>query len=241
MSKSTPNRACLTCGAELIRYMVGKGVAGPRKYCSDDCKPRCAVEFCDRPAYSKAALCPMHDSQRRRGKPFTESAYASEWKCVVCGADVEKGSGRRRHCSSVCQSQDSRHKGERKSHATCIMCGQDFPLSRGGGGRFQRIDTKWCRDCGRDSPDALRFRNYGITPERYSAALEQGCEICGSVVDKLHVDHDHNCCGPRSRTCGECVRGLICGPCNRALGMFKDDVRSLESAIAYLNRWQGTN
>lgn len=30
------------------------------------------------------------------------------------------------------------------------------------------------------------------------------------------------------------VRGLLCGNCNRAIGLLKDDIKSLERAIEYL-------
>lgn len=105
------------------------------------------------------------------------------------------------------------------------------------GGRFQRTDTLFCRDCGRDSPEATRFKRYGVTIEQYALALAAGCEICGDIVDKLHVDHDHTCCpAERYRTCGDCVRGFLCGPCNRALGMLRDDPAIIRKAIAYLER-----
>jgi hypothetical protein len=70
---------------------------------------------------------------------------------------------------------------------------------------------------------------YGITAEMYAAMLaaQQGqCAICKSIPDGLlHVDHCHET---------ERVRGLLCGNCNRALGLFKDNIKSLEEAITYL-------
>ena len=70
---------------------------------------------------------------------------------------------------------------------------------------------------------------YGLTPDGYADLYnKQGglCAICGLKPDsRLHIDHCH-------RT-GR-VRGLLCGACNRGLGMFHDDISSLEKAVLYL-------
>jgi hypothetical protein len=85
--------------------------------------------------------------------------------------------------------------------------------------------------------------NYGITPKQYADMLEaQGgvCAICGSPDPggKPHfaVDHDHSCC-PGSRSCGRCVRGLLCAKCNNGIGMFADSPDRLRGAIAYLEEY----
>jgi hypothetical protein len=52
------------------------------------------------------------------------------------------------------------------------------------------------------------------------------CAICEEALD-LVVDHDHN--DPN-----EAVRGLLCNPCNRGLGFFRDDPDRLQAAIEYL-------
>lgn len=74
-------------------------------------------------------------------------------------------------------------------------------------------------------------RQYGLTLAAYEDLLIfQGgrCAICPaglSDINPLHVDHCH--------ASGK-VRGLLCGPCNRALGLMKDDTDRLTSAVRYL-------
>ena len=81
---------------------------------------------------------------------------------------------------------------------------------------------------------------YGLTQEAYDALLEsQGgaCGLCGDVVERFHVDHDHSCCPDRT-SCGQCVRGLLCVNCNPMLGQAKDSIERLQCGIRYLERWQ---
>jgi hypothetical protein len=59
--------------------------------------------------------------------------------------------------------------------------------------------------------------------------LQEGkCAICTQLMKKACSDHNHE---TKQR------RGMLCDCCNRALGMFKDSVPILESAVAYLNKW----
>ena len=77
--------------------------------------------------------------------------------------------------------------------------------------------------------DQYLKREYGISLERYEQIADGQdwrCAICGRTA-RLHVDHDHET--------GR-VRGLLCGECNRGIGLFKDDVDSLKMAIEYLKK-----
>jgi len=74
--------------------------------------------------------------------------------------------------------------------------------------------------------------NYGMTCETYAALANKQkhkCAICEIKLtqNKLHVDHCHKT--------GR-VRGLLCGGCNRGLGLFKDSVKALSKAIVYLKK-----
>lgn len=90
-----------------------------------------------------------------------------------------------------------------------------------------------------------RFTQHGITRQRYEQMLAaQGgcCAICrGTEPGKQgwHIDHDHDCCPGRSRSCGQCVRGILCFNCNLAIGLMGDDRARLHAAIAYLERTSG--
>jgi hypothetical protein len=78
------------------------------------------------------------------------------------------------------------------------------------------------------------FSRYGITMEQRDQEFEkQGrkCAVCGSLTPRVksgkwHTDHDHKTAK---------FRGVLCQPCNTALGSVKDDVAVLQSMIAYLN------
>jgi hypothetical protein len=87
--------------------------------------------------------------------------------------------------------------------------------------------------------ERLVERLYNVSPERYRAMRQQQdgrCAICRELPPDgvaLQVDHDHACC-PGEASCGACVRGLLCGGCNRLLSNARDNVAILRAAIVYL-------
>lgn len=84
--------------------------------------------------------------------------------------------------------------------------------------------------------------SYGISIEQYENFLQKQnncCAICFNsfINEKKHpsIDHDHSCCSDK-KSCGNCVRGLICNRCNLMIGLAKDDTIILQNAIKYLRR-----
>ena len=84
-------------------------------------------------------------------------------------------------------------------------------------------------------------RMYNLSLEDFDvrlAAQDGRCAICRKVLDlqgtgnRPNIDHDHRCCPKKS--CGRCVRGLLCSACNRVLGIVKDDVELLLRFIDYV-------
>lgn len=77
---------------------------------------------------------------------------------------------------------------------------------------------------------------YGITLDEYNkmfAEQEGCCAICGrhqtELKTTLCVDHDHKT---------GVIRELLCNDCNAILGYAKDSIKTLSSAVEYLNKWR---
>lgn len=83
----------------------------------------------------------------------------------------------------------------------------------------------------------LRLARYGLSFEGYCALLnkqDSSCAICKVEGETLYIDHDHNCCAG-NRSCGQCVRGLLCHRCNTMLGFALDNMDTLVNAAFYLS------
>lgn len=117
--------------------------------------------------------------------------------------------------------------------------------------------TRWgaCRTCGRAcgrkryaaKPEKYRLRaqasarkrQYKITPERFAALVERqsGKCVCGKTFGTEKgmlpcIDHDHVCCPSKKRSCGRCVRGLLCNRCNTVLGLLEKEPHLLPQFLA---------
>jgi hypothetical protein len=105
------------------------------------------------------------------------------------------------------------------------------------GGRMVYPDAK------RRWNQAYQLSRYGLTAERFTWLLSIQGNACGmcrqpfGVNSAICVDHDHACCPAEKASCGRCVRGLLCRPCNATLGHIE---RRYELARAYLANPPGT-
>jgi hypothetical protein len=140
-----------------------------------------------------------------------------------------------------------------KGFKICNVCNQEKSLSEFF--KDSRVSTGVigrCKICDKDKYKDNRVINrkrnrkrnndrtlqklYGITLVDYNRMFQEQngiCAICGQPelqknqfgVIRLAVDHNH--------IKGK-VRGLLCSKCNKAIGIFNDDISLLESAINYL-------
>lgn len=80
---------------------------------------------------------------------------------------------------------------------------------------------------------AKTLRQYGVTEEQYQALYKKQngkCALCGNPETdarhgRLSIDHNHET--------GE-IRGLLCGRCNMAIGLLRDDPVLARRVAAYL-------
>lgn len=204
----------------------------------------------------KYRLCSPHNQQRRTGKiEFQEPrSYAPGRPCSFEGCDrVYFSSG---FCSAHYQqhyqgtplrpigtwvreltSKVRNDLGEKK----CSTCDRWLPEGEFTGRVASKSDglSAYCNDC---KYRGEMWRGYRITPEEINSRLRvtDGCAIChtwDSGGRRWHVDHDHSCC-PGIRSCGECVRGILCGTCNSGIGMLGDDPVRVRNAVKYLEEWR---
>lgn len=103
---------------------------------------------------------------------------------------------------------------------------------------------------GRDYPGEQKIRKrkqafqyrMGITEDERNeifASQDNACAICRRTESGgpgWCTDHDHSCCPEKARSCGRCIRGVLCYSCNTLLGHAKDSIETLRAAIDYLER-----
>lgn len=120
---------------------------------------------------------------------------------------------------------------------TCTRCNNDRPIedfTLQGRGTVRRTVCRYCE------AEQKRLNYYNLDEITYQAILlaqNYRCAICHFPFfgEAPCVDHDHFCC-PGAKSCGKCIRGLLCNPCNTAVGLLEDDPDILYSAARYLSR-----
>jgi hypothetical protein len=163
------------------------------------------------PRYTRGGRCvdcTKQDNAKRLGHAFISGRVRG----VVCpGRDAAIAAGETTYAGAPCKFG---HTERFTASANCVECNK-AALERDAEAR------RWSR----------RLRLYGIDRAGYDALHKsQGgkCPICVEplpAIDRTHIDHCH--------TTGR-VRGLLCGPCNQAIGLLKECPDRMGRAAAYV-------
>lgn len=173
------------------------------------------------------------NGHQRRGKKFSsatidkmrasvKTARRRSRPCAVCENEFLPDHSRRTTCGPECK------KALKQSVRLVWLATPAGKASAVGSEKARRENYAANPQKVRDS--VLRS-NYGITRDEWKTLYgkQEGlCAICCEVLDrgrKTHVDHCHQT---------EKVRGLLCGKCNVAVGMLKDDPELMRASARYV-------
>lgn len=197
----------------------------------------------------RAARCSACAAERKADAAAL--AARGEKRCAICKLakpldEFRKRSqgrnGRGAWCNDCCAERSHQYRLDNLEH--CRKQGRDGHKRR----RFGDPDyyrNNHAREAEGD-PDYYRRNglrsNFRMTLEEFEARVTaQGgvCAVCCKPPRpgrRLEVDHDHDCC-PGSRSCGECIRDLLCSGCNGGTGIV-DNPELLRKKAAYLLDWR---
>lgn len=187
-----------------------------------------------------------------------EMSLAERPKCISCSTPLRKQKEvniegtvkhRGRHLCEKCYQLQldsgefiARARADKTdTHIKCMKCGKFKPHDK-----FKRLTGTF--RVRRDYTCSLcrkLWERYRTTPVQYEEMLikqDYKCAICRTTFNEdqdraVHVDHDHSCCNNTSsglKSCGKCVRGLLCGRYNVGLGALDDSEENLKRAIKYI-------
>lgn len=92
----------------------------------------------------------------------------------------------------------------------------------------------------------FRWR-FGLTSEQVVGYFDPSSRKCSNPgcgdTSRLHMDHDHACCPPNKFekshkvSCGKCIRGWLCGSCNTALGLLRENPQVIRGLLVHIDNY----
>lgn len=208
-------RTCKTCGLTGPLSWFAKAARSKRngaQWYRHDCRA-CRTKY-------------LATRQEERGLELPTEA--PEKQCIKCEALkptaefslMDKGSRRGNECAECRGAYQKQYRKENLSRM------QEYHAMR------RAADPNYARRTNLKSYFKLTLAEW----EALFEAQGRVCAVCGTDEPgnkNWHTDHDHACC-PGRRSCGGCVRGVICRDCNLTLGQVNDNPVRLQAMIDYL-------
>lgn len=188
----------------------------------------CIVDGCKNIKVVAKSLCSKHYHRQHR---YGSTSFVKQDKSppAFCIAQDCK---RKPKAKSLCEAHYARFKRDGKAFSTLEIRKNTF---------YSSDDVCIIPRCKKSPFAKLMCRQHYQQQNKHQIdfskilyLFEDGCGTCGTH-DSLSIDHDHNICA-ESFACSKCFRGILCGPCNRALGMVKDSPKILKRMIEYIEK-----
>jgi hypothetical protein len=167
--------------------------------------------------------------------------YRSAWRarmktgpsiCKVDGCDAPK---RRVQGAAYCEAHTLSIKYVRTANkqpvmpSACQVCGAMSRMTKA-----NRYGI--CRACSESSAALIRsaWGHHASVEMVCKWIADKACELCGRELylgkgtggsQGFNIDHDHSCCNRGARSCGKCIRGMLCTSCNTGLGQVERVVK----------------
>lgn len=162
-------------------------------------------------------------------------------QCAQCGVGLErwpsqlkKSKTGNQYCSYQCFA-DSEASGLAERQRNKTHCPQGHEYSEGNVMFNSVSGGRVCKKCHARDQRNRRLKKHGLTESGLLRMLRKQrgrCAICDNKINRktLRIDHCHR----RNKR-----RALLCNSCNVGLGQFRDNIEYLQSAIKYLEHWNG--
>lgn len=227
--KDISEKTCKTCEKSLPLnrfWKCGGFTNGLMAHCSDCMKVQRQAKFDSRVFLKVAEKACSRCEKTLLIEDFhknKKSLDGHDWNCKKCTSDDQKIKR-----VEFLKNRPSRIK---PAEQTCQGCKESLPASAFTDYAWLKNGlNKHCRIC-------MRVRKYGLSKAQWIGMIESQdgkCDACQAAIESdgyrwnaPAVDHNH--------VTGE-VRGILCGMCNSALGLAKDDPEVLRGLLRYLEK-----
>ncbi len=164
--------------------------------------------------------------------------------CPICGKEktYKTAQGlskcKDKPCKSCSNSLKAGGKGYKTNRAGLVRCAKCDNYKHKNDFNIRKNDNKpysYCKKCHVSSHKSYfnatyRYSRYGITKEQYTELLSNQNNTCGGcrlTLTSPKIDHCHSSGN---------VRGLLCHNCNTALGLLRDNTKTLANLVEYLEK-----
>ena len=186
---------------------------------------------------------------KKHGELTADKAYfrknREQYECRECMRESEKKRPKREYTGAFAEYHREHAKEWRRQNA-------DLVNQKIREDRMENPDKyrEWENNKRYKNIDKVRYKEvlkkHKINAEQYNELFEthEGlCAICkrhetrmsrnGVTTTRLALDHCHTCEDNGYKGI-QVIRGMLCGACNKAIGLLEDNIEFLKSAIQYL-------